>query len=147
MCAILIPAIIGVAALGLLGGGGGSCDTCMVIPQQAGQGTNVVAVSSQDQYAYAQPQQSYGYGAPQQAYAPQYAAPQQAYAPQYGAPQYGAPAPQYAEAYGDNGVGASIGANGQSALGVGTYSNPSGAGFGANIGGIDASIGTGSRNY
>ncbi len=130
MCAILIPAIIGVAALGLLGGGG-SCDTCVVIPQQNGEGTNVVAVSSQNQYAYAQPQQSFGYGAPQQAYAPQYAG------PQYGAPQYGAP-------YG-GGVGASIGANGQSAVGIGSYSNPGGSGIGANIG--DASIGMGTRSY
>ena len=136
MCAILVPALIGVAALGLLGGGvGGNCGSdCITIPQQAGEGTNVV-YTQQQQYAYAQPQQSYGY-AGQQAYAPQQS---------YG-PQYGVPAPQYGAPY-NSGIGAGVDVNGQSAVGAGAYADPNGVGLGANVGGVDASIGLGARNY
>ncbi len=183
MCDVLIPALIGVAALGLLGNGGTGCDNCptgpvcavtqvgnetITIPQLAGEGTNVIQVSAQD-YAYQAPQpgpfhqagpafhqagpayQQAGPAPYQPAPAPYQGAPN-AYGP-YGPAQQGpavghydamSPAPYQAPAYQDN-VGASINYDGQSAVGVGTYSNPNGAGIGANIG--DASIGLGAQSY
>jgi len=133
MCAILIPALVGVGALALLGGGiGGGCNSCntppaqactqtcsgetITIPQLAGQGTNVMA--AQPQYSYAPPQM--------------------------GPASYGpAPAPYY----GDPGMGASVDMGGQSMVGAGGYANPGGVGLGANVGGMDASIGLGPQSY
>lgn len=159
MCGILVPALIGVGALALLGGGGGAiggCDTCatgpvpavsqsgnytITIPQLAGEGTNVTAASAGPSYAYAPPMQG-------PAYAPQGAAYGQVPAGPSGY-DYGAPPPQppYSAYTGDAGVGASVDYNGQSALGAGGYADPNGIGVGANVGGMDASVGLGSRTY
>ena len=154
MCDVLIPALIGVAALGLLGGGGaigGGCDNCptgpacavtqygnytVTIPQLAGEGTNVQQVAVQDQYAYAAPMQPAPYAGQHTGPAP-YVAP--APAP-YGAIGHYDAAP--AAAY-----GASANVGGQSAVGAGGYMDPSGVGVGANVGAFDANIGVGSRAY
>lgn len=127
-----IAIIAGVAALGLLANSGNQ-QYEVIIPQQVGQGTNVVTTCFQSQNAFMQPQQSFGHAghAHQQGFAPQ----------QFGTPQ------QFAAPYGGQGVGASIVMNGQSAIGAGTYANGGGMGVGANIGGIDASIGTGPRSF
>lgn len=157
MCDVLIPAIIGVAALGLLGGGnavGSGCDNCptgpvcavtqvgnktITVPQLAGEGTNVVQVSAQHDFSYQ---------AQQPGPAPYHAGP----APYQPAPHIGQGghfngAPAYYDPYQSN-LGASINYDGQSALGAGTYSSPDGgAGFGANVGGLGANIGVGPTSY
>lgn len=162
MCDVLIPALIGVAALGLLGGGGGAvagsgCDNCptgpvcaveqvgnktITYPQLAGEGTNVVQVSAQHHQGYGAPQGHFQQ-APQAQYQP---APQSYYyapgpeAHMGHAGHYGAPA--YQDPYQTN-VGGSINYDGQSALGAGAYGNEYGAGVGANVGGLDAGVGVG----
>jgi len=147
MCDVLIPALIGVAALGLLGGGigGDSCNPCgptaggysITIPQEVGDVTHgvPVAVGSQQQYAYA-PHPMY---AGQSAYgAPAYPS------PAFGSAGYGAPAPVGYAAQPGVGVGANIG---DGAVGAGGYMNGSGVGVDANVGGFDASVGIGDRAY
>lgn len=146
MCAILIPALVGVGALALLGGGigggGNSCNTApqqacaqsangITIPQLAGQGTNVM--SAQQQYSYnPQPMGPQSYGPPPAQYNQYSMAPAQ-----YPAPYQGDPGM----------VGASVNMGGQSMVGAGGYANPGGVGIGANVGGIDASMGLGSQGY
>jgi hypothetical protein len=161
MCDVIIPALIGVGALALLGGGGGAvaggCDNCptgpacavtqygnytVTIPQLAGEGTNVMQVPAQDQFAYAPPMQH----AP---YAGQAAGP----APHMAHAGYAAPAP--APAYGgighyDADPAAAYGASavaGNEGIGAGAYANPNGVGLGANVGGFDAGVDVGARAY
>lgn len=162
MCDVIIPALLGVAALGLLGGGiGGDCGNpcaapaqcggyCITIPQQVGDVTNGMPVGASPQYAYSQPQQMPAYGQRQQM--PAYGGANYPMAPQYPAPAYGgesmghygqAPAPYY----GGAGMDAGVDIGGQSGVGAGGYANPGGVGFGANVGGLDASVGMGARSY
>lgn len=160
MCGALIPAILGVAALGLLGGGvgGNSCGTASVtIPQESGEFTHGITAGP----GYGYQQQQFAYAAPQQAYAqPAYAtqpAPVFNSAPGYAATQgyYGPPSqPAYGAAepagYGypvDSTVGGSLGYNGQSVVGAGVDVDPGGVGVGANVGGINAGIGVGPHSY
>jgi len=128
MCDLLIPAIIGVAALGLLGGGiGGNQNATVTIPQEVGQVTHGAP-------AYAAPQQ-YAYAAPQAgpAYYPQ---PQPA-------PAYYNPAPGYAAQQG--GFGANIG--GPNGVGAGVSAGDAGVGVGANVGGLGAGVNLGPTSY
>ncbi len=154
MCDVIIPALIGVGALALLGGGGaGGCDNCptgpacavtqygnytVTIPQLAGEGTNVQQVAVQDQFAYAPPMQPAPYAGQPVGPAP-YAAPQPGPAP-YGAIGHYDAGP--AAAY-----GASANVGGQSAIGAGGYADPNGVGVGANVGAFDVNAGVGSRAY
>lgn len=153
MCDVLIPALIGVGALALLGGGnaGVGCDNCptgpacavtqygnytVTIPQLAGEGTNVQQVAVQDQFAYAPPPAPYG-GQPvgPAPYATTEVAP--APAPYGGIGHYD---PNAAAAYGASAMD-------QSAIGAGSYVDPSGVGVGANVGAFDANVGIGARAY
>jgi len=145
MCDVIIPALIGVAALGLLGGGiggigGDNCNSCgpaaggysITIPQEVGDVTHgiPVAVGSQQEYAYA----------PQPMYAGQSAYMNPAPAPV----GYEAPAPVGYAAE----TGVDVGANvGNGAVGVGGSVDSNGMGVGANVGGLDASVGIGDRAY
>lgn len=155
MCDVLIPALIGVGALALLGGGtaGAGCDNCptgpvcavtqygnytVTIPQLAGEGTNVQQVPVQDQFAYAPPPVPYG-GQPvgPAPYAGAAVAPAPAPAPYGGVGHYD---PNAAAAYGASAMD-------QSAVGASGYVDPNGAGVSANVGAFDASIDTGARAY
>lgn len=160
MCDILIPALLGVAALGLLSGGvgGGGSSTYTVIPQEVGDVTNGIPVASTSQpydynagqFAYAAPQAQYA--AP--AYAPQHSHGYQA-APQHGyhaAPQQGhysgqSVAPAYGSYNDGAGFGAGVNYDGQQAVGAGAYAGDGGVGIGANVGGMDAGVGIGARTY
>jgi hypothetical protein len=160
MCDILIPAIIGIAALGALSGGIGGGSSTVTIPQQVGDVTNGVPVYSAAQPYGGQPafgaaQPSYGYAAPAPApygapapagYAagPGYSSP---YAAQAGpAAPYGYAGQSAVHSHGPD-VGASVNVGGQSALGAGAYAGDGGVGLGANVGGLDAGIGIGSQSY
>lgn len=150
MCDVIIPALLGVAALGLLGGGmGGSCSNATVtIPQEVGDVTHGVPVSADygyeaQQYAYAPPQEYYAQQAPV-AYnpAPGYAA-TQGYAGPAPAPAYGPEPAGYGYPV-DSTVGGSINYDGQSAVGAGVGVDDGGVGLGANVGPLDAGVGVGS---
>ena len=111
MCDVLIPALIGIGALALLGGGVSSnCGPCaapaqgsnIVIPQQSGIVTNGIPTSSAPAEFYSQaPAPSYAAAAPYQT-----AAPVGAYADPYGV---GAQAGPVGASIGTSGVGAQVG--------------------------------------
>lgn len=137
MCDVLIPALIGLGALGLLGGGigGNSCGSNyqITIPQEVGQVTNGIPTPMAPACSPMMP--SY----PQAAPAP--------YAGQVGG-YYGAPAPAYPgpgyAAYG-SGAGANVQVGDQSLVGVSAGANSYGSGVGANVGPVDVGIST--RSY
>lgn len=144
MCDVIIPAILGVAALGLLGGGiGGSQGTYVTIPQEVGDTTNAIPCYSYSQPHYAQADQ-FAYAAPQQAYAQPAYAPQPAYPAQPGyAASEGYYAPQQQPYY--DGSPAGYGYPVDSTVGAGVGVDNSGVGIGANVGdfGVGAGVGDG----
>jgi len=143
MCDVLIPALIGLGALGLLGGGiggnacGNSCDSgySITIPQEVGQVTNGIPTPMAPACSPMMP--SY----PQAAPAP-YAGQPGGY---YGAPAPAYPGPGYAATSGPAGVGADVQVGNQSLVGVNAGADNYGTGVGANVGPVG--VGVGARSY